>query len=151
MLNLPLKNLKRWIKNGPVRKKGGRKTQDPDLERFLLRWIEGYRKEYGTLPNSKEIRDKAIENTKHKESFKASKGWLEKFMSRHFSKEGAWESEGPKEEEGLNGELSDKEDLKQVLERKMVEEHEELLEEKSEVKLESMNELSERQRELDES
>lgn len=40
MLNIPEKNIKRWIKNGPERKKGaGRKTMDPEMEHRLLQWI----------------------------------------------------------------------------------------------------------------
>lgn len=34
LLGVPEKNIKRWIRNGPERKKGaGRKTMDPNMER----------------------------------------------------------------------------------------------------------------------
>ena len=36
MVNVPPKNLKRWMESGPHRKKGGRKTQDPDMEKKLF-------------------------------------------------------------------------------------------------------------------
>lgn len=40
MLKIPEKNIKRWMKNGPERKKGaGRKTMDPIMERKLLNWV----------------------------------------------------------------------------------------------------------------
>lgn len=35
ILDIPIKNLKRWIKQGYIRKKGGRKTQDPIMENEL--------------------------------------------------------------------------------------------------------------------
>jgi hypothetical protein len=37
--NAPIKSLKRWMKVGPLRKKGGgRKTKDPEMERELYQW-----------------------------------------------------------------------------------------------------------------
>lgn len=40
--NIPLKNLKRWLNNGYYRRKGGRKTQDPKMEKDLIEWIDDY-------------------------------------------------------------------------------------------------------------
>ena len=38
--NIPIENLKRWIKNGPSRKKGsGRKKVYSELEERLVRWV----------------------------------------------------------------------------------------------------------------
>lgn len=38
---VPLKSLKRWIKVGCERKKGGgRKTKDPQMERALYKWYK---------------------------------------------------------------------------------------------------------------
>lgn len=87
ILNLPIKNLKRWIKNGPIRRKGGRKTQDPKMEERLLFWIDEFRRELHKFPSAKDIRERAKEFGEGSKSFKASKGWLEKFMGRHYSDE----------------------------------------------------------------
>jgi hypothetical protein len=39
--NAPIKSLKRWIKIGHLRKKGGgRKTKDPDMESKLYEWVK---------------------------------------------------------------------------------------------------------------
>jgi transposase-like protein len=82
-LNVPPKNLKRWMQSGPIRKKGGRKTQDPDMEKKLYFWINGYLEEYSKMPPAKAIKQMALKYSKYAESFKASKGWMEKFLARH--------------------------------------------------------------------
>lgn len=87
ILGLPIKNLKRWIKNGPVRRKGGRRTQDPDMESSLIAWIEHYKKTHNAFPSSKEVRSQALHLSGRNKMFKASKGWFEKFMVRHYSEE----------------------------------------------------------------
>lgn len=57
MLNIPEKNIKRWIKNGPERKKGaGRKTMDPEMEKKLLEWVAKKFRETGIFPDNKEIK-----------------------------------------------------------------------------------------------
>jgi len=39
-MNIPIKNLKRWIALGPTRKEGGgRKTMDPLMEESLYQWL----------------------------------------------------------------------------------------------------------------
>ena len=39
--NVPSKSLKRWLKVGHERKKGGgRKTKDPDMEKQLYLWYQ---------------------------------------------------------------------------------------------------------------
>ena len=87
VLGLPIKNLKRWIKNGPIRRKGGRRTQDPTMESRLIAWIEGFKRQSGAFPPSREVRAKAIAFSAHNAHFKASKGWFEKFMVRHYADE----------------------------------------------------------------
>lgn len=87
ILGLPIKNLKRWIRNGPVRRKGGRRTQDPRMEANLIAWIENYKKTHKAFPASKEVRAQALLLSGKNKGFKASKGWFEKFMVRHYSEE----------------------------------------------------------------
>jgi transposase-like protein len=86
LMNVPLKNLRRWIENGPKRKKGGRKTHDPQMEVKLYNWVSNYRDVHKQLPSRKEIKSTALRFSHFPEKFKASKGWYEKFMLRHFSK-----------------------------------------------------------------
>lgn len=80
--DIPVKNIKRWMKNGPERKKGGRKTQDPVMESNLADWIRQYISSHKAMPSSRMIKDRALELSKFND-FKASKGWLEKFMNRN--------------------------------------------------------------------
>ncbi len=57
MLNIPEKNIKRWIKNGPERKKGaGRKTTDPEMEKQLIDWITKIFTETGQLIDLKALK-----------------------------------------------------------------------------------------------
>lgn len=78
------KNIKRWIKNGVNRKPGGgRKTQDPLMEKKLLLWIKDYMNENeDALPPRKMITQYAKSFSSHPRDFKASKGWLDKFLKR---------------------------------------------------------------------
>jgi hypothetical protein len=85
-MNVPIKNLKRWVLNGPKRKKGGRKTHDPQMETKLFDWICQFKEIYKELPSRKKIKEMAIKYSNFSNSFKASKGWYEKFMIRHFKK-----------------------------------------------------------------
>ena len=84
ILNVPFKNLKRWILVGPNRKKGGRKTKDPEMERKLTKWMIDFKSQYGDLPNCNMVKQEALKLSIFKDSFKASKGWYEKFMNRQF-------------------------------------------------------------------
>lgn len=77
---IPIKNLKRWVNNGYYWKKGGRKTQDPLMETKLVNWIDEYVKLNHKLPEQKVIKNMALEYSNYSQSFKASKGWYEKFM-----------------------------------------------------------------------
>jgi len=87
MTNVPRKNIKRWIRLGPERKKGGgRKVQDEQMEKVLFQYLL---KEKDNLRNLKRsdrkqlIKNKAKELTNYPDSFKASKGWLDKFCERY--------------------------------------------------------------------
>lgn len=81
--NIPIKNLKRWIANGYYRKKGGRKTQDPRMEDSLIRWIDQFYELNQKLPDQRLIKDMALMKSNFGSSFKASKGWYEKFLNRY--------------------------------------------------------------------
>lgn len=81
-LNVPLKSLKRWMKVGCERKKGGgRKTKDPLMEKRLYDWYIDM-KNAGQLVTAKMIKEKAMELTNCSD-FIASKGWLDKFKVRY--------------------------------------------------------------------
>lgn len=83
MLEIPEKNIKRWIKNGPERKKGaGRKTMDPNMEKNLLNWVAFEFSKKGEFPDNKEIKNKA-KFFSNQDIFKASKGWCDKFLRRN--------------------------------------------------------------------
>ena len=85
ILDVPIKNLKRWLKNGYERKKGGRKTQDPLMEIKLTAWIKDFFKFNKKMPEHKLIKKMALKLSNFKITFKASKGWYEKFILRHFA------------------------------------------------------------------
>ena len=83
LLNIPEKNIKRWLKNGPERKKGaGRKTMDPLMEQNLLNWIAEKFRKTSELPDNKELKIQA-KIFSSLEKFKASKGWCDKFLRRN--------------------------------------------------------------------
>lgn len=79
---VPSKNIKRWIKLGIIRKKGGgRKTKFPNLEKELVYWFyDCIDKNFYPIAN--DIRNKALEICKDKD-FLASKGWLDKFIKKY--------------------------------------------------------------------
>ena len=83
LLNLPEKNIKRWIKHGAERKKGaGRRTTDPEMEIRLLEWIRKEFAKNSLVPDCRKIKNqaKAFSNNAN---FKASKGWCDKFVRRN--------------------------------------------------------------------
>lgn len=45
-------------------------------------WIQGYISTYGRMPTNRDIKDRAMSHSAMP-GFKASKGWLEKFLVRH--------------------------------------------------------------------
>jgi hypothetical protein len=82
ILDIPIKNLKRWIKQGYIRKKGGRKTQDPKMENELKQWIYRFIELNKKQPCPKLIKKMAKRLSNYPDKFKASKGWFEKFLIR---------------------------------------------------------------------
>lgn len=83
ILGIPEKNIKRWLRNGPERKKGaGRKTMDPSMEHKLLNWIADEYKRTGIFPDCKDVKAQA-KIFSNNNDFKASKGWCDKFMRRN--------------------------------------------------------------------
>lgn len=82
-----MKNLKRWISKGYKRKKGGRKTKDPQMEEQLIKWIKDYEDLNMKFPSQKLIKKIALQLSNFKDSFKASKGWYEKFIIRYKAKQ----------------------------------------------------------------
>ena len=99
---VPLKSLKRWIKVGCERKKGGgRKTKDPLMEKNLYDWY-CLQKSRDEIVTAKMVKDKAMELTNCND-FIASKGWLDKFKVRYnleISKE--WARDGHRKRENLD-------------------------------------------------
>lgn len=82
LLKVPEKSLKRWLKVGPERKKGGgRKPIDPILERKLVEWYYKQISE-GTRVTSKTFRAEALKLSVIG-TFKASKGWYEKMKVKY--------------------------------------------------------------------
>ena len=62
---------------------GGRKILDKDMEIELAKWWIDEIREKGTLVPLAIIKKRARENNKEKTNFKASKGWLDKFIKRY--------------------------------------------------------------------
>jgi phage antirepressor YoqD-like protein len=82
ILDIPVKNLKRWIRQGYIRKKGGRRTQDPKMEKDLKEWIKQFIQLNHKPPSAKIIKKMAMKFSNFPDRFKASKGWFEKFLIR---------------------------------------------------------------------
>jgi hypothetical protein len=58
--NAPIKSLKRWMKVGHMRKKGGgRKTKDPQMEKHLYKWYLNSKKNKVQL-TARMVKNKAI-------------------------------------------------------------------------------------------
>jgi len=81
LCKVPLKSLKRWKLVGPYRKKGGgRKVKDPEMEKKLIDWYHENKDIIVMSPPT--LKNKALElNTC--ESFRASKGWLDKIRKKY--------------------------------------------------------------------
>ena len=54
------------------------------MEIQLKNWIIEFKRKQGIYPSKNQIKEKALELTDFKQSFKASKGWFEKFIARQF-------------------------------------------------------------------
>jgi hypothetical protein len=87
-IGIQAKSIKRWVRDGVVRirggfaSQGGRKVADPAMEAKLSKWLNLYFLDNGQKPSNKDIRRKAIDLSSNQNRFKASKGWLEKFIKR---------------------------------------------------------------------
>lgn len=80
-LGIPAKNIRRWKEEGINRKVGaGRRIKDIDMELNLRRWLIGEWNS-GRYPSCKEIKQMAKTLSTNIE-FRASKGWLQKFVDR---------------------------------------------------------------------
>ena len=64
---------------------GGRKINDLEMEKNLLRWYYFYHVIHGNKITTKEFKAKALELSNNS-TFKASKGWLQKFRKRYIIK-----------------------------------------------------------------
>ena len=82
LLNIQKKNINRWMTKGFFHKKGGgRKTRNPEMEKQIVENAYEYIKKYKKFPTRKFIRTLALSYVS--ETFKASKGWCDKFMLRN--------------------------------------------------------------------
>ena len=83
IMNIPEKNIKRWLVLGVERKKGaGRKMTDPSMEDNLLEWIRNFHKTFSKLPDQSMLKKQAFQFSSNS-CFKASKGWCDKFIKRN--------------------------------------------------------------------
>ena len=89
MTGISQKNIRRWVEQGSLRKKGaGRKTSDSEMEKNLVSWIQDLiskqssSKIKGDVIKRKELMNKAKLFSNNKK-FIASKGWCDKFIKRH--------------------------------------------------------------------
>jgi len=81
-LNIPDKRIRKWMIDGPERKKGaGRRMLDPWMEDKLIDWLDGFVKHSNYFPPRSIIKSQARIISRVK-SFKASKGWCDKFFKR---------------------------------------------------------------------
>ena len=80
-LQIPCKNIKRWSQQGVERKKGGgRKRFSPETERSVAQYLKSNYK------HGSEVSYQSIQNVAKRfssdQSFKASRGWVVKFVDR---------------------------------------------------------------------
>ena len=54
------------------------------MEIQLKNWINDFKTQNNIFPSKNQIKAKALELTEFKSTFKASKGWFEKFIARQF-------------------------------------------------------------------
>ncbi|EGR31536.1 hypothetical protein IMG5_107560 [Ichthyophthirius multifiliis] len=68
-----------WLQKKRRRRK---KKEDPKMEDKVYEWLlEQYNKKFQVTRN--QIREVAFQQSSNQQKFKASKGWLDKFMSRY--------------------------------------------------------------------
>ena len=61
---------------------GGRRIKDPSMEEELLKWYDNYHRVEGNKVKTREFKQKALDFS-NDSTFRASKGWLQKFRKRH--------------------------------------------------------------------
>lgn len=78
---IPCKNIKRWATQGVLRKKGGgRRRYSPEMELSTYNWLcETYPRD--SIVEMEKIQNYALGESDD-ESFKASRGWVLKFIQR---------------------------------------------------------------------
>lgn len=80
MYGISINNICRWRKRCERKSGAGRKVHNPSMESAILRWIGSLGA--STVITRQLIRKKAIELAQDS-TFKASKGWFERFMNRN--------------------------------------------------------------------
>lgn len=81
--NIHRKKLIRWLETQGKRRKGaGKKIQNTDMEAQLIPWITNFFFEKNRYPQRNQIKEKAFSLSTNP-AFKASKGWLDKFIKRN--------------------------------------------------------------------
>ena len=81
-MDIPMKNLHRWMKYGANRKKGGgRKKYNDQIEVQLFQWCMDQGLAQGRPVSRIQIKEKALEMS-NCEKFVASKGWIDKFVRK---------------------------------------------------------------------
>ncbi|CAD8200702.1 unnamed protein product [Paramecium pentaurelia] len=83
-LDIPLKNIRRWKKQGPFRKQGcGRKSIDLEMEQKLAQWCHETIRNTNKRVSRAMIQTQALKMIKQGVDFKASKGWTDKFVRKY--------------------------------------------------------------------
>ena len=89
------KTLHRWVTKGLKKNQGkiiivnyfllggGRTIRDPSMEKKLLEWYKDYHDEQGNTVTTRLFKQKAKEFSNDPTTFRASKGWLQKFRRRY--------------------------------------------------------------------
>ena len=86
-LNIPEKNIKRWMRQGPERKKGSsRATVHPNVEAELVRWAAQEFQRNQKLPDCRQVKYHA-RRLAYLGAFRASKIWCERFLQKYFANE----------------------------------------------------------------
>ena len=76
-------NLIRWKKGIERRAGAGRKVVDHDMEEKLINWLRGELARNGGKKLTRKLIQKNAKKWSDNTQFKASKGWLERFVKRH--------------------------------------------------------------------
>lgn len=83
-MEIPSKNIRRWIREGPYRKKGcGRKSIDLEMEKKVYDWCIDRMEITQKRVSRDQIRRQALKFMSKNMPFKASKGWTDKFVRKY--------------------------------------------------------------------